>query len=109
MFACQAVLLTPLRSSHPGPLLSCQHPAPVSLSAATLRDLPASVANKRLTAQLTPLDATLTKNRGAHPYSQMLFSLLTLLCRRSDVPAILRLVFSVSQPMRHFCVKAAFV
>src|SRR6266849_7233230 len=27
-------------------------------------DLPASVANKRLTAKLSPLDATLTKNRG---------------------------------------------
>jgi hypothetical protein len=26
--------------------------------------LPASVANKRLTAWLSPLDATLTKNRG---------------------------------------------
>src|SRR5713226_1505138 len=27
-------------------------------------DLPASVANKRLTARLSPLDATLTKNMG---------------------------------------------
>ncbi len=32
--------------------------------AATLMDLPASVANKRLTVWLNPLDATLTKNRG---------------------------------------------
>ena len=32
--------------------------------AATLTDLPASVANKRLTSWLNPLDATLTKNRG---------------------------------------------
>ena len=32
--------------------------------AATLMDLRASVANKRLTAWLSPLDATLTKNRG---------------------------------------------
>src|SRR6266851_7330777 len=31
---------------------------------ATLMDLPASVANKGLTAWLNPLDATLTKNRG---------------------------------------------
>jgi|SRR5216684_753166 len=31
---------------------------------ATLRDLPASVANKGLTALLNPLDATLTKKRG---------------------------------------------
>jgi hypothetical protein len=36
----------------------------VSPLAATLTDLPASVANKRLTENLTPLDATLTKNRG---------------------------------------------
>src|SRR6266481_4685783 len=32
--------------------------------AATLMEFPVSVANKRLTADLTPLDATLTKNRG---------------------------------------------
>src|SRR5712692_6631496 len=38
--------------------------SPVSPLAATLMDLPASVGNKRLTAGLTPLDATLTKNRG---------------------------------------------
>ncbi len=43
---------------------------------ATLIDLPASVANKRLTVWVNPLDATLTKNRGAHPSSQKFFSLL---------------------------------
>ena len=32
--------------------------------AATLTDLPASVANKRLTVRLSPLDATLAKNTG---------------------------------------------
>jgi len=32
--------------------------------AATLTNPPTSVANKRLTAKLTPVDATLTKNRG---------------------------------------------
>jgi hypothetical protein len=32
--------------------------------AATLMDLPASVANKRLTSRLNPLDATFTKIRG---------------------------------------------
>jgi hypothetical protein len=37
---------------------------PLSPLSATLMGLPASVANKRLTAQLNPLDATLTKNRG---------------------------------------------
>jgi hypothetical protein len=35
-----------------------------TLLVATLMNLPASVANKRLTAKLNPLDATLTKIRG---------------------------------------------
>jgi hypothetical protein len=120
MLGRQVVLLIPPKSLHPRTLLSRQQSTPVSPLPATLMDLPASVANKRLTARLTPLDATLTKNRGAHPSSQKLFSLLALLRRRSDVPmrflrperfygTILRLVFSVSQPMRHFCAKAAFV
>ena len=37
---------------------------PISPLAATLKHLPASVANKRLTVWLTPLDATLTKKWG---------------------------------------------
>src|SRR6266478_8889431 len=37
---------------------------PISPLDATLMDLAASVANKRLTAWLNPLDATLTKNPG---------------------------------------------
>jgi hypothetical protein len=37
---------------------------PLSPLDATLMHLPASVANKRLTAYLNSLDATLTKNRG---------------------------------------------
>jgi hypothetical protein len=120
MLARQVVLLIPPKASHPRALLSRQQSTPVSPLPATLMDLSASVANKRLTARLTPLDATLTKNRGARPTSQKLFSLLALPRRRSDVPmrflhperfygTILRLLFSVSQPMRHFCVKAAFV
>src|SRR5260370_4122727 len=64
MLARQVVLLTPPRSSYPSQLLSRQQPAPVSPLAATLMNLPASVANKRLTPWLSPLDATLTKNRG---------------------------------------------
>src|SRR6266699_5689472 len=59
-----AVLLTPPKSSHPRPLLSRQQPAPISPLAATLMDSPASVANKRLTSGLSPLNATLTKYRG---------------------------------------------
>src|SRR5882672_7688915 len=75
MCARQVVLLTPPKSSHPSLLLSRQHLVHVSPLAATLMNLPASVANKRLTAELTPLAATLTKNRGeglppcAHPAS----------------------------------------
>jgi hypothetical protein len=39
-------------------------PVPLSPLAATFINLPVSVANKRLTVQLTLLDATLTKNTG---------------------------------------------
>jgi hypothetical protein len=54
----------PPKARHTRALLHRQHLAPLSPLAATLMDHPASVANKRLTANLTPLDATLTKNRG---------------------------------------------
>ncbi len=64
MPARQVVLLTPSESSAPTQLLCCQHLVRISPLAATLMDLPASVANKRLTAGLSPLDATLPKNRG---------------------------------------------
>src|SRR5258708_7747534 len=60
----QAILLTPPRSSHPGRLLSRQHFACVNPLTATLMQLPASVANKRLAEWLSPLAATLTKNTG---------------------------------------------
>src|SRR5229473_1479928 len=59
-----AVLLTPSKSLSPTQLLSRQHFASISLLAATLMHLLASVANKRLTARLSPLAATLTKNQG---------------------------------------------
>src|SRR5258708_4762560 len=59
-----AVLLTPSKSLGLSQLLSRQHHASVSPLAATLMGLPASVANKRLTVGLSPLDATLTKNTG---------------------------------------------
>src|SRR6266705_1226061 len=64
MPARHAVLLTPLESPHPKTLLSRQPPLPISPLAATLMNLLASVANKRLTAGLSPLNATLTKYRG---------------------------------------------
>ena len=64
MPARHAVLLTPLESPHPKALLSRQPPPPISPLAATLMNLLASAANKRLTVELSPLDATLTKYRG---------------------------------------------
>src|SRR6266404_890210 len=70
MGARRVVLLTPSKSLYPIQLLSRQQSVSVSPLAATVMNLLASVANKRLTARLNPLDATLTKNRGsrlAHP------------------------------------------
>jgi hypothetical protein len=55
---------TPSKARHHKALLHRQHRAPLSPLPATLTDHPVSAANKRLTATLTPLDATLTKNRG---------------------------------------------
>src|SRR5258708_9978757 len=84
--ARQAVLLTPPRSSHPRRLLSRQQFACVNPLAATLMHLPASVANNRHTAGLSPLAATLTKNTGcllhtnsfSLSFSQSYFQLLSL-------------------------------
>ena len=56
------------------PLLSCQQIVPVNPLPATLMDLPASVANKRLTSELNPLDATLTKNMGWLPIRRPTFA-----------------------------------
>src|SRR6266404_3228267 len=64
MRARHAVLLTLSKSSAPIQLLSRQHFVRVSPLAATLMDLPASVANKKLATELTSLDSTLTKNIG---------------------------------------------
>src|SRR5260370_38861582 len=58
------VLLIPSNSSYLPPSLSRRQPAPLTPLDATLMHFPASVANKRLTAELTPLTATLTKNEG---------------------------------------------
>src|SRR6266446_1150497 len=61
MRARHAVLLTPSKSSAPTQLLSREHFVRVSPLAATLIDLPASVANNRLTGDLSPLAATASK------------------------------------------------
>src|SRR6267378_5438924 len=60
----QVVLQTPSKSFGLTKSLSREQITCVSPLAATLMDLPASVANKRLTDWLSHLDATLTKNRG---------------------------------------------
>src|SRR5713101_8320324 len=85
MLARQVVLLTSSESFHPSQLPSRQQSTAVNPLAATLMDLPASVANKRLTAELSPLAATLTKNKGveAPPFDVSTF-------RRSDVPTFQR-------------------
>jgi len=63
MLARQTVLLT---APTVGPRLPrfAQFLCNVSPLAATLMDFPTSVANKRLTEGVSPLDATLTKNGG---------------------------------------------
>jgi hypothetical protein len=55
---------TPAKSSGLSRLPSRRQFVCVNPLTATLMSLPASVANKRLTARLTPLTATLTKNAG---------------------------------------------
>jgi hypothetical protein len=60
----QVVLQSPLVSLGLRKLPSRPHLACVNPLSATLMDPPASVANKELTAGLTPLDATFTKNGG---------------------------------------------
>src|SRR5882762_10534962 len=81
----QLVFLTPPKSSRPTQLLSRQQNAPITPLAATLMNLPASVENKRLTVELSPLAATLTKTRGWGPPA----------LRRFDVqPSVLLLLTS---------------
>src|ERR1700694_562616 len=58
--------------------------SPVSSLAATLMNLPASIANERLTAWLSPLDAILTKNRGVTSFKPNIF-LSPSASRRSDL------------------------
>ncbi len=60
---CQ--LITDLSTDLPRPCRGHCHPCLKSFSCNTYGS-PASVANKRLTAWLNSLDATLTKNRGGH-------------------------------------------
>src|SRR6266851_4345861 len=63
--SCSPSLGSSFRCAHrpPRPALRPQL-APLTPLAATLMEFPASVANKRLTAGLSPLAATLTKNTG---------------------------------------------
>src|SRR5438445_7722399 len=59
MLARQVVLLTSSEFFHRTQLPSRQQSTAVNPLAATLMDFPASVANRRLTPGLSPLDATL--------------------------------------------------
>jgi len=59
-----AVLLTPPESSYPPQLPSRQQSPSVNPLDATLADSLASDANKRLTKNVSPVDATLTGKRG---------------------------------------------
>jgi len=67
MPADQVVLQFSPRSAHPEELPFRQHRTPISPLPATLTSHPATAANKRLTENLTPLDATLTKKQGEGP------------------------------------------
>src|SRR5260370_3191088 len=75
MSAFQSLLLTTATGSLTTRPSSCTDPISrtptpaLSPLPATLMDLPASVANKRLTAWLSFLDATLTKKRGGGAFS----------------------------------------
>jgi hypothetical protein len=95
MPAPHVVLRTPPRSSHLRRLLSRQHPARVSPLAATLMNLPTNVANKRLTAGLSPLDATLTRKRGISPSGQIFSPPAAGSCPQ---PPIFRTHFQVPYP-----------
>src|SRR6266436_9668982 len=59
-----AILLTPSESSGLNWLLSYTLSTPVTPLDSTLTEFSVSVANKRLTESLNPLNATLTKNMG---------------------------------------------
>jgi hypothetical protein len=101
-----AVLLTPSKSLGLSQLLSRQQHASASPLAATLTGLPASVANKRLTVGLSPLDAAFTKNTGRgsdyghpsvknKPLSSLPRSVTQHLCASSS---IFRTLFQVPYP-----------
>jgi hypothetical protein len=66
-----------MRSMHPECIYgTCQRsydPHSATPLSATLMNLPASVANKRLTLRLSPLDATLTKNIGVTSFQTKAF------------------------------------
>jgi hypothetical protein len=69
----------------------------VSPLAATLMELPASAANKGLTEILTPLDATLTKNRGVGP---------SLTFQRSNVQQSVSILFTSLLALCALCPKS---
>jgi len=66
--------LTHAKSSGPRQLLSYKHIAPITIFKINTYRMLASAHSKELAEHLTPLNATLTENRGCHPSSQILLS-----------------------------------
>jgi len=64
MAARQVVLLTSPNSFHLPQLLSRQQSVPVTVFGINTYSIPTSVHSRELTERLSPLDATLTRNRG---------------------------------------------
>jgi hypothetical protein len=103
-----AVLLTPSISSLAIPVLFCTDHCPLITTHylltpldSALAKLSVSVANKRLTVSLNPLDATLTKNTGeggVHYLSQR------STFQHSNVPAVFGLSPVFSHSYKLFCV-----
>src|SRR5216683_963082 len=101
MSAFQSLLLTTATGSLTARPSGCTDPIRVTATPAlsplpaTLMDLPANVANKRLTAWLSLLDATLTKKRGGGA-----FSANTALRQGEEKPDIRKV--DRSRPIRYF-------
>ena len=98
MLARQVVLLTSSEFFHRTQLPSRQQSTAVNPLAATLMDFPASVANRRLTPGLSPLDATLTKKQGG--WGVLL--LTSSLCFPTFKRAFNRPLFSIASTLFHF-------
>jgi len=85
MAARQVVLLTSPNSFHLPQLLSRQQSVPVTVFGINTYSIPTSVHSRELTERLSPLDATLTRNRGegclrSYQYTGTLPRLIPFVC-----------------------------